>query len=65
MIRDFLLCADPRSSNAYERTVAVDNATVETALRAYRFEWPHPVRVLNTLTRAAYGRVPAGAAGEW
>jgi hypothetical protein len=66
VIRDFVRCDDLRSSEAHARTVEVDEATVRAALREDGVRLPHPVRVLNALTRAVYrpvtSRRPAAAA---
>ena len=63
VMRDFVRCDDLRASEAYERTVEVDEAMLEAALRAQGRSLPHPVSVLNAVTRAVYRGAPAGAAG--
>jgi pimeloyl-ACP methyl ester carboxylesterase len=66
VIRDFVRCDDLPSSEAFGRTIVVDEATVRAALGEDGMRMPHPVRVLNSLTRAVYGPVtrlrPAAAA---
>ena len=64
-IRDFIRCNDLRGSEACARSVEVDAAMVAEALRDQPVSVPHPVAVLNSLTRALYGRAPAAEATGW
>ena len=65
VIRDFVRCDDLRASEAFARTVEVDEPTVRAALREDGTGLPHPVRMLNAVTRALYdtSHSPSVAAG--
>jgi pimeloyl-ACP methyl ester carboxylesterase len=64
-IRDFVRCEDLRGSEACARTVEVDAEMVEAALREERGALPHPIAMLNSMTRALYGRAPVATAVGW
>ncbi len=54
-IRDFVRCEELDGSEAYTRSVDVDEAMLEEALRDERFPL-HPVAMVNAFTRAIYSR---------
>jgi pimeloyl-ACP methyl ester carboxylesterase len=64
VIRDFLAADDLPASEAHARTVTVDRAQVEAALRARGVPLPHPVWVLNAATRALFRHAPAPRADD-
>jgi pimeloyl-ACP methyl ester carboxylesterase len=65
VIRHFLMCDDPRSSQAFAGTIEVDEPMVRQALHEEDGKVPHPVSVLNAMTRALFGRAPRASAGGW
>jgi pimeloyl-ACP methyl ester carboxylesterase len=65
VIRDFLICDDPRSSDAFAGTIDVDEQMVRQALREEDVKLPHPVSVLNSMTRALFWPAPRAAQGGW
>ena len=62
-IRDFIRCDDLAGSEACARTIEVDDAMVEAALREERDA--HPVALLNSMTRAFFGRARVATAVGW
>jgi poly(3-hydroxyoctanoate) depolymerase len=56
VIRDFVRCDDARASEAFKRTVEVDETAVRDELRKDGKRLGHPVGVLNAMTRAVYDR---------
>jgi poly(3-hydroxyoctanoate) depolymerase len=65
VIRDFLRRDDLRASDAFRRTVEVDEATVRAALREERLPFPHPIWALNTMTRALHRRADSAPPAGW